>query len=302
MTSPSRDTTRHDSLRGLLYGVAAYAWWGFAAVYFKLVEAVPPLEILAHRIVWSMVVLLGMITVLRRWPAALAVLRDRRAILLLGASTLLIAVNWYTFIWAVTSNHMLDASLGYYINPLVNVVFGFAFFRERLRKWERVSVALAALAVAWLTISAGVVPWTALVLATSFGLYGLVRKLARVSSIEGLTVETALLLPVAIAWLLWRAHSGSLAFGSSTRIDLLLIAAGPVTALPLLWFANAVRELRLATVGLLQYIAPTLQFTLAVLVYDEPFSGARAVAFVLIWTAVAIYSADNLRHLHRARA
>lgn len=302
MTSIPTDTTQHDSLRGLLYGVAAYAWWGFAAVYFKLVDRVEPLEILAHRIVWSIVVLLALIAFMRRWPAALAVVRDPRAIAWLTASTVLIAVNWYTFIWAVTSNHMLDASLGYYINPLVNVVFGFAFFGERLRRWERVSVALAALAVLWLTVSVGVVPWIALVLATSFGLYGLVRKLARVSSIEGLAVETALLLPVAIGYLLWRAHEGTLAFGDSTRIDLLLLAAGPVTALPLLWFATAVRELRLATVGLLQYIAPTLQFMLAVIVYNEPFSGARVVAFILIWIAVAIYSAENLRHRRRARA
>jgi len=282
-----------DSLRGLLFGLAAYGWWGFAAIYFKMVGSVPPLEILAHRIVWSIIILLVLITALRRWPEATAVLRNRRAVLLLTASTLLIAVNWYTFIWAVTSNHMLDASLGYFINPLVSVVFGYAFFGERLRIWERVAVGLAAIAVIWLTLAAGVVPWIALILAVSFGLYGLVRKLAGVPSIEGLAVETAILLPVAVAYLLWRTHDGPTAFGQSMQMNLLLVAAGPVTALPLLWFATAVRELRLATVGLLQYIAPSLQFVLAVAVYHEPFGGSRLIAFVLIWIAVAIYSISN---------
>ena len=305
VTSPTTtppSSTPADSPKGLLYGVAAYAWWGFAAIYFKLVHEVPPLEILAHRVVWSIVILVLLITMMRRWPSALAVVRSPRALLWLTASTLLIAVNWYTFIWAVTRNHMLDASLGYFINPLVNVVFGFLFFGERLRTWEKVSVALAAVAVLFLAVTAGVVPWIALLLATSFGLYGLVRKLAGVSSIEGLAVETALLLPVAIAFLLWRGQQSALAFGGSLRIDLLLIAAGPVTALPLLWFATAVRELRLATVGLLQYIAPSLQFMLAVAVYHEPFRGAKPVAFLLIWIAVAIYSTDNVRFRRRNTA
>ena len=305
VTSPTTtppSSTPADSPKGLLYGIAAYAWWGFAAIYFKLVHEVPPLEILAHRVVWSIVILVLLITMMRRWPSALAVVRSPRALLWLTASTLLIAVNWYTFIWAVTRNHMLDASLGYFINPLVNVVFGFLFFGERLRTWEKVSVALAAVAVLFLAVTAGVVPWIALLLATSFGLYGLVRKLAGVSSIEGLAVETALLLPVAIAFLLWRGQQSALAFGGSLRIDLLLIAAGPVTALPLLWFATAVRELRLATVGLLQYIAPSLQFMLAVAVYHEPFRGAKPVAFLLIWIAVAIYSTDNVRFRRRNTA
>ncbi len=287
-TSPTR-----DSLRGLLFGLAAYGWWGFAAIYFKMVHSVPPLEILAHRIVWSILILLVLIALLGRWPEAKAVLRNRRALRLLTLSTLLIAVNWYTFIWAVTRNHMLDASLGYFINPLVSVVFGYAFFGERLRMWERISVGLAALAVLWLALAAGVVPWIALILAVSFGLYGLVRKLAGVPSIEGLAVETAILLPVAAAYLAYRAYDGTTAFGHSMHMNLLLLAAGPVTALPLLWFATAVSELRLATVGLLQYVSPSLQFVLAVAIYHEPFGGTRLVAFVLIWIAVAIFSISN---------
>jgi chloramphenicol-sensitive protein RarD len=287
------ESTQRDSMRGLLFGLAAYGWWGFAPVYFKAIHDVLPLEILANRIVWSIVMLVIVISVMRRWPAVGTVVRDRRALLCLSASTILIAMNWYTYIWAVTSNHMIDASLGYFINPLTNVVFGHLLFHERLRRWEKVSVALATIAVLWLTIAAGVVPWIALTLAISFGLYGLVRKIARVSPIEGLAVETALLFPFALAYLIHRWHDGTIAFGHSTTLDLLLLAAGPVTALPLVWFAIAVREMRLSTVGLLQYISPTLQFLLAVVVYHEPFGGPRLVAFVMIWIAVAIYSISS---------
>lgn len=288
------------ALKGVLFGVAAYGWWGFVAAYFKLVQAVDPLEILAHRIVWSVAVLLLLITALHRWKAIAAVFASRGALTYLFASTILIAVNWYVFIWAVTHSRLVEASLGYFINPLVSVLLGFLFVGERLRQGEWVSVALAAVAVAWLTLTAGLFPWISLVLAVSFGLYGLVRKLAGVTSIEGLAIETVLLLPVAVGYLLWREEAGVLAFTHGPlALDLLLIAAGPLTALPLLWFAAAVRRLRLATIGLLQYIAPTIQFLLAVVVYGEPFGSRRVVAFVLIWTAITIYSADNLRHRGR---
>lgn len=290
---PSPISSEH-SFAGVLYGLAAYGWWGFSTIYFKAVKVVPPLEILAHRILWSVIILAVLVTALRRWGTIRSVLRSRASLLWLGASTILIAVNWYTFIWAITRNHILDASLGYFINPLVSVLLGYLFFAERLRRWEGVSITLAAVAVLWLTLTAGIVPWVALVLALTFGLYGLVRKKAGVASIEALAIETALLLPVALLYLGWLRQSDALAFGHSARLDLLLIAAGPVTALPLLWFASAVRRLRLATIGLLQYIAPTLQFVLAVAIYREPFGGPRMIAFALIWMAVAIYSADNL--------
>lgn len=295
--SPPVATRGDDSLPGVLYGVAAYGWWGFAAIYFKAVKSVPPLEILAHRVVWSLVMLALLLTLLRRWSAVATLIRARRPLMWLAASTVLIATNWYTFIWAITRNQMLDASLGYFINPLVSVLLGYLFFAERLRRLELVSIAIAAVAVAWLTLTAGVFPWIAIVLAVTFGLYGLARKKAHASSIEGLTIETALLMPIAIGYLAFLAARGALAFGDSTTIDVLLVAAGPVTALPLLWFASAVRRLRLATIGLLQYIAPTLQFVLAVAVYDEPFGGARMIAFILIWLAVLLYTADNLRRI-----
>ncbi|HUP64894.1 MAG TPA: EamA family transporter RarD [Thermoanaerobaculia bacterium] len=298
-----RSEARARATTGVLFGLAAYGWWGFAAVYFKLVDAVLPLEILAHRIIWSVVVLLLIIAASGRWKAMTRLLGAPASLALLSLSTLLIALNWYVFIWAITHSRIVEASLGYFINPMVNVLLGFLVLHERLRLWEWISVALAAAAVTWLTISAGVIPWISLTLAISFALYGLIRKLAGVGAIEGLTVETVILLPLAAGYLAWRAEAGALAFGAgSTRIDLLLVAAGPVTALPLLWFAAAVRRLRLATIGLLQYLAPTIQFALAVTVYGEPFSARRMVAFVLIWIALAIYSADNFRNRERIRA
>jgi chloramphenicol-sensitive protein RarD len=291
------DAPRRDTPSGLLYGVAAYAWWGFVAVYFKLVRSVAPLEILAHRIIWSVAILLVMVTVARRWNAVRRVVTSRRLLGALAASTALIAVNWFVFIWAITRDHMVDASLGYFINPLVNVLLGFLVLRERLRRWEWVSVAIAATAVIWLTVGAGVFPWISLTLAFSFALYGLVRRLAGVASIEGLTIETAILLPLAVGYLVHRASAGTIAFNSrGVWFDLLLVAAGPITALPLLWFAAAVQRLRFATVGLLQYISPTLQFFFAVAVFHEPFDSGRLVAFVMIWIAIVIYSVDNFRY------
>lgn len=274
-----------ESAKGVLFGIAAYGWWGFVAIYFKAVRHVAPLEILAHRIVWSVVVLVVIVTALRRWPALIRVAADRRAVRLLFLSTFLVAANWYVFIWAVTHDHLVDASLGYFINPLVNVLLGFVVLRERLRLLEWVSVALAAVAVTWLAVGAGIFPWISLTVAITFGLYGLVRKIAAVPSIEGLTIETAILFPIAAGYLIYRG----------ANVDLLLVASGPVTALPLIWFAAAVQRLRLATMGLLQYLSPTIQFALAVMVYDEPFGTQRLIAFTLIWCAIAIYSVANWR-------
>jgi chloramphenicol-sensitive protein RarD len=275
-----------DRSKGVLYGIAAYGWWGFVAIYFKAMSRVPPLEVLSHRIVWSVVMLAAVIVFMRRWNPLRAVVSDRRALRLLALSAFLVAANWYVFIWAVSHEHLLDASLGYFINPLVNVVLGFLFLGERLRPLEWVSVALAAAAVTWLAIGAGVVPWISLTVAVTFGFYGLVRKIAGVASLEGLAIETALLLPLALGYLVFR----------STGFEPWLIASGPITALPLLWFASAVRRLRLATVGLLQYISPTLQFALAIGLYHEPFGREKLIVFLLIWCAIGIYSAANLRH------
>lgn len=282
---------------GLLYALAAYGWWGLVAVYFKIVSHVAPLEILAHRIIWSVVILTALVATTRRLPSIIRIVTDRSSLTYLSASTILIAINWFVFIWAVGRGHLVDASLGYFINPIVSVLLGFLFLGERLRRLEWVSIALAAASVTWLTVSLGVFPWVSIILALTFGLYGLFRKLAHVGSIEGLTIETSLLLPLAAGYLAVLARDGSIAFGRlSVGTDLLLLAAGPITALPLLWFASAVRRLRLATVGLMQYIAPTMQFLLAVFAFGEPFGGPRLVAFALIWIAVFLYSADNYRN------
>ncbi len=285
-----------EARRGVLYGVLAYGWWGFIALYFRAVQSVTPLEVLSHRIIWSALLLLLLLASRGRLGELAAAVRRRRTLLTLSATTVLIAVNWYVFIVAVTTGHVLQASLGYYINPLVNVLLGFLFLGERLRAAQRWSVLLAGVGVAWLGASFGEVPVVALVLATSFGLYGLLRKTVRADALTGLAFETLLLLPVAALFLV-RAHAAErLAFlNREARLDLLLVAAGPITALPLLWFANAARRLRLATVGFLQYLSPSLQFLLAVTAFGERFTPAHRVAFGCIWTALAIYTADAVR-------
>ncbi len=287
---------------GVAYGLAAYLWWGFAPLYFKAVATVPPGEVLAHRVVWSTLLLLVLVFTLGRAPAFRAVLADRRTRLALTASMALVAVNWFTFIWAVDHDEVLQASLGYFINPLVNVLLGYLVLKERLRRLQTLSVLLALAGVAYLGVSYGEPPVIALLLAFSFGFYGLIRKRVRAEGMVGLTVETLFLTPVALAYLAWLAHAGRLTFGhAGSGLTLLLAASGVVTALPLLWFANAARRLRYATVGFLQYLAPSFQFLLAVAVFGEPFTRAHAVAFPLIWAALAIYSLDALRAARLSR-
>jgi len=283
---------------GVAYGLAAYIWWGFIPLYFKAVASVPPLEVLAHRVVWSLVFLSLILWGRGRLKDVRTVLRDRRSMGLLTVTTVLIAVNWLVFIWSVFNHRLLEASLGYFINPLVNVLLGFLFLKERLRPWQTVAVVLAGLGVIWLAVGSGTTPWIALVLAFSFGTYGLLRKIARPDGPVGLTVETLILTPVALVWLLWSNHQGTLVFGhQGWGMSLLLMAGGPITALPLIWFAEGARRLRYATIGFLQYIAPSLQFLLAVTVFGETFTAAHAVSFGFIWAALLLYSIDTARSL-----
>jgi len=283
---------------GVAYGLGAYFWWGFIALYFKAVAAVPALEVLAHRVVWS-VVLLGLLIVLRGRSAEFgALFRDRRTVWALAGTTVLIAVNWLIFIWAVAHDRLLEASLGYFINPLVNVVLGFVFLRERLRRIQTVAVLLAGGGVLWLALGYGEPPWISLTLAVSFGLYGLLRKVSRPDGTLGLAAETLMLTPVAVGWLCWRQFHGGTAFvDGGLGTALLLVAGGFVTAVPLVWFAEAARRLRYATIGFLQYIAPSLQFLLAVAVFAEPFTRDHLVSFGLIWLALGLYSIDTMRSL-----
>lgn len=286
-----------ETRTGILYGLACYGWWGIVVVYFKWVDHVAPLELLAHRVSWSFVLIGLLLAYRRRWAETVSHFRQPRVMLTLVATTLLVATNWFTFLWAVIHEQVVQASLGYFINPLFNVVLGFVFLRERLRRPQVVAVALAALGVTVLTIRLGQLPVISLVLAGSFGMYGLLRKTARVDSLVGLTLETLLLLPFTLGYLVWLQAVGSGDFGQVGRsTDVLLILSGAVTALPLLWFAHAARRLPLTTLGLLMYIAPSLQLGMGVLVFDEPFTWAHAVAFGCIWSGLALYSWDSLRH------
>ncbi len=296
MTDPPNFTGTTATRAGLAYGLAAFGFWGLVPIYFKAVSSVPALEVLAHRVVWSVVVLGLVLTVKRRWSEVVAAVTHWRTLGILAVTTILIGVNWYLFIWAVNNNQVLQASLGYFINPLVNVFLGVVFLKERLSRAGMVAVALAATGVGWLTFRGGELPWISLVLAFSFGLYGLLRKTAPVKPVPGLMVETLLMLPAALIYLAATASHGGLYFGTgSVKLDLLLVAAGLVTALPLLWFTAAAQLLPLSTMGFIQYLAPTLHFLLAVLVFGEPLTGERLIAFCFIWTALAIFTVDQLR-------
>ncbi|MBO9621602.1 MAG: EamA family transporter RarD [Sphingomonas sp.] len=286
---------------GLLLGAAAYALWGVLPLYIHLLQQVPALQVLAHRVLWSVLLLALVIVALRRARPILQAARGR-TLLLLVASASLIAINWLVYIWAVQHHHVLEASLGYFINPLVNVALGMAVLGERLRRLQGVAIAVAAAGVAILAVSGGGALWISLALALSFGLYGLVRKVAAIDALGGLTVETLLLAPIALALLVQAGHAGEGAFGQSTRLDLLLMLAGPVTTAPLLMFAAAARRLPLATLGLLQYIAPSFQFAQAVLFFDEPVGLVHVVTFALIWTGCALYALDSLRAARMSRA
>ena len=293
-------TARGPERAGVAYGLAAYLWWGFGPVYFKAVSHVPALEVLAHRVLWSAALLVVLMLALGRRADLGAALRNRRTRLTLMGSMSLVAVNWFVFIWAVNHGHVLQASLGYFVNPLLNVALGTVFLRERLRRPQVVAVALALVGVVWLSVGLGEPPTIALLLAGSFGFYGLLRKTVAADGMTGLTAETVMLLPAALAYLAYLGASGHLVFAHHDRgTDLLLVAAGAVTALPLLWFANAARRLRYATVGLLQYLAPTGQFLLAVAVYGEAFTRAHLVSFAFIWAGLALYSFDAIRSVPR---
>lgn len=281
---------------GVLYGAVAYTFWGLAVFYFKAIASVSPLEILAHRILWSVPLLFGWLAVRGRLGDLRAALRSRRTVAILLVTTALIAGNWLTFILAVATGRVVQASLGYYINPLLNVLMGMIFLHERLRPVQWVSVLLAATGVTYLAASFGSVPFISLILAVTFGLYGLLRKTVPADGPVGLTVETSLLLPVMAVYIAVQAAHGDMAFlHVSRKIDVLLLLAGLVTTLPLLWFTNAVRRLRLATIGFLQYLSPSIQLLLAVVVYGEPFTRTHLVTFSFIWAALALYSFDALR-------
>ena len=288
---------RNEAALGVLFGLGAYFTWGFLPLYLKTLVSVPATEVLAHRVIWSLLLLAAVVAAMRRWQPLVALARDPRTIVLLGITSLLIGVNWLIYIWAVNSGHVLETSLGYFINPLVNVALGVIVLGERLRKAQIGAVSLAAAGVVILAVAQGSLPWISLALAFSFSLYGLIRKMAPADPLTGLLAETALLAPLALIYLV---TLGGGSFGQSGSIDLLLILSGAVTAAPLLMFAAAGKRLRYATLGLLQYIAPTIQFLLAILLFREPLSAAHLVTFACIWIGLAVYAVDAVRVARRA--
>jgi chloramphenicol-sensitive protein RarD len=290
----------HPARAGFFYALGAYLAWGVIPTYFKLLAHVPPLVVLGHRIVWSVMFLGVLLTLQRKWDEVAAAVRNRRTLGVLVCSTALIAVNWYVFIWAVSNNLILQASLGYFINPLVNVLLGVVILRERLRAGQVVGLLLATAGVFVLAISTGGVPWVALSLAFSFSFYGLLRKIAPVGPLAGLSVETAILFPAALFVVFGGSATTSLSFTGPTYP--LLVAAGVITAVPLLLFAAGARRLRFSTLGFLQYLSPTCQFLLAVLVYHEPFKRHQLISFALIWTAIAVYMLETVLTLRATRA
>lgn len=293
MTPPP--AAQHLDRRGLGFGLGAYLIWGFLPLYFILLAGVTAGEIVADRVVWSLVLLICILAIAGRFGKLLAVLRTPRTLGLLAISAALISVNWLIYIWAVQNGHVLASSLGYFLNPLVNVLLGVVVLGERLKRMQMAAVALAAAGVAVLASGAGTGLWISLSLAFSFALYGLVRKIAPVESLEGLTVETALLTPLALAYMAWLASNDALIFGDAAGLTALLVLAGAVTAVPLLLFAGAARLLPYSTLGLLQYLAPTLQFLLAITVFGEAMTTAHIVCFALIWLGLALYVFSSVR-------
>ena len=287
---------------GLPFALGAYVIWGFVPVYFKLLDHVPPVEVVAQRIVWSIPLLLMILYFRKQLGEYAAIFRHKAHLRNLLASAVLIAVNWLIYIWAIATDHILAASLGYYLNPLVNVLLGRIFLGERLRPMQLVAVAVAALGVAILIGDALDTLWVSVSLACSFGLYGLIRKVTPVGSVPGLTIETTLLAPLSLAAIFWFQSNGTAGFGSDMETSGLLILAGAVTAIPLLLFATAARRMSYASLGFVQYLAPSIGFLLAVFVYGEPLSMTKLVCFVLIWLSIAIFCVDALKTYRAAKA
>ena len=281
--------------KGTWYAIAAYSIWGLFPLYWKSLGQVPALQLLAHRIVWSFAIVLGFIVITRQWPAFRRTAFRRRTLTIYLAAAIFIAVNWGTYVWAVNAGHVLQSSLGYFINPLLSILLGVAFLRERLRLWQWVPIGLAAVGVIYLAVSVGAVPWISLTLATSFGLYGLVKKKAPLGSTHGVAVETGWLFVPALLWLLGAEFTGQGAFLHIGALgNAMLVCGGLVTTVPLLLFAAAAQQIPLWLMGVLQYINPTLQFLLGVLVYHEPFSHTQLIGFSIVWLALILFGVEGL--------
>jgi chloramphenicol-sensitive protein RarD len=302
-----RTPAKHSAAEGhdrsaLIAGIAAFATWGLIPGYWKLLKTISPPEILAHRFVWTSVFLVVVLSWQRRWPEVKEVMRSRRATVFCLTSGLAVATNWFFFIFAVLINRVLETSLGYFMTPLVNVLFGAIFLRERLTRLQLISVLLAASGVLYLTFGYGRFPWIAVTLCTTFGLYGLLRKKSGTAAVPGLFLETIMLVPFAIAYLVFLKLHGTLLFDRGDwSLSILLVSTGVITAVPLFWFGYAARYLRLTTLGFLQYLAPTISFFLGVFLYHEPFTRGHLITFGLIWIALAIFTFEAITRWHSGR-
>lgn len=280
--------------KGVVYGIGAYLLWGMFPIYWKILHQVPALQVIGHRIIWSFVLLVVYIVATKQWAHFRSVAFYARTLGIYAIASILLALNWLIYVWGVNAGFIVETSLGYFINPLLSVLLGVLFLRERLRPMQWVPVGLAALGVTYLTFVYGRLPWIALSLAFSFGFYGFVKKISPLGSLYGLTLETGITFPVALVYLLFVGVSGSGAFlHTGTRIDFFLVGAGLVTTIPLLMFASAARQIPLSIVGLLQYIAPTIQFLIGVFVYKEQFDVQHFIGFAVVWVALIIFAGES---------
>lgn len=282
-----------QEVQGYIYAVLAFSFWGLVPIYFKLISTVSPTEVLAHRIIWSVVLLFGIVLVSKQFGAFKLLIKDISKIKYLVLSSLLVSTNWLVFIWAVSNNMITESSLGYYINPLVNFMLGIIFFKDRPSFWQKVAIGLAFLAIVYQVISIGSVPIVSLALAFSFAFYGLIRKKVNLPSVSGLYIETLILFPIALLYFSYLISTGDNAFVLPLNgVSYLLLLAGIITVIPLLWFNAAATKISLIHIGFFQYIGPTVSFLLAIFVYNEPLSKEKLVTFILIWIALLVFSID----------
>ena len=282
-----------QEVQGYIYAILAFSFWGLVPIYFKLISSVTPAEVLAHRIIWSVVLLFGIVLVSKQFGAFKLIVKDISKVKYLILSSLLVSTNWLVFIWAVSNNMITESSLGYYINPLVNFMLGIVFFKDRPSFWQKIAIGLAFLAIVYQVISIGSVPIVSLALAFSFAFYGLIRKKVNLPSVSGLYIETLILFPIALLYFLFLVSTGENAFVLPLNgVSYLLLLAGIITVIPLLWFNAAATKISLIHIGFFQYIGPTVSFLLAIFVYDEPLGKEKLVTFILIWIALLIFSVD----------
>jgi len=280
--------------KGIWYAIGAYIWWGFFPIYWKMLKHVPALQLIGHRIIWSFAALIVAILIIRQWKEFRKSVFTYKVFRLYLLAAVLIAINWFMYVWAVNAGHIVETSLGYYINPLLSVFMGVIFFREHLNLWQWIPIGMAAAGVLYLTISMGSLPWIAIILAFSFASYGLVKKVAPLSSLYGLTLETFILLVPATLFLLYSEQSGSGAFTHYGSLsDLMIIGAGVITTIPLLLFASAAKRIPLSLIGILQYISPTIQFLIGVLFYKEQFSLEQFIGYSFVWIALIIFGFNS---------